>query len=68
VILSMSDLNPCARLAALLRADRVPYPERVAITATEYIAHELHQQCGHSESTEWLLTASDLYRSLVYEP
>jgi hypothetical protein len=64
----MPDLNPCARLAAVLRASHVPDPEQVALLATEHIAHELHQRYGHSESAEWLIVSGELYASRLLAP
>ncbi len=58
----MPDLNPCARLAAVLRATgRVTSPEQVALLATEHIAYQLQQRYGHSESADWLSAAGELY-------
>jgi hypothetical protein len=62
-----ADLNPCARLAAVLRADHVPDPEQVALLAAEHIAHQLHQRYGHSESAEWLTAAADLYCARIHD-
>jgi len=58
---AVTDLNPCARLAAVLRARRILDPDQVALLVTEYIAHELHQRYGHSESADWLIAAGELY-------
>jgi hypothetical protein len=63
-----ADLNPCARLAAVLRARHVPNPEQVALLATEHIAHQLHQRYGHSESAEWLTAAGELYAQRLLDP
>jgi hypothetical protein len=63
-----ADINPCARLAAVLRARRIPNPEQVALLANEHIAHELHQRYGHSESAEWLIAAGELYASRLLAP
>jgi hypothetical protein len=63
----MPDLNPCARLAAVLRARHVPNPEQVALLATEHIAHALKRRYGHSESAEWLTAAADLYRARLHD-
>ena len=64
----MTDLNLCARLAAVLRARRIPNPEQVALLVTEYIAYELHQRYGHSESADWLIAAGDIYAQRLLDP
>jgi hypothetical protein len=63
-----ADRNPIARLAAVLRADHVPNPEQVALLATEYIAHQLKQRYGHSESADWLIAAGELYAQRLIDP
>jgi hypothetical protein len=63
-----ADRNPIARLAAVLRARRIPDPEQVALLATEHIAHQLHQRDGHSESAEWLIAAGELYAQRLLDP
>lgn len=63
-----ADLNPCARLAAVLRARRIPNPDQVSLLVTEYIAHELHQRYGHSESADWLIAAGEIYAQRLIDP
>ena len=64
----MPDLNPVARLAALLQARHVPEPEQVALLATEYLAHELKRRYGHSDSADWLIAAGELYAARLLDP
>jgi hypothetical protein len=64
----VTDLNPIARLAAVLRARHVPDPEQIALLATEYLAHELKQRYGHSESADWLIAAVELYAARLLDP
>jgi hypothetical protein len=64
----MPDLNPCARLAAVLRARHVPDPEQVALLAADHMAAELHQRYGHSESADWLIAAGELYAQRLLDP
>lgn len=61
----MPDLNPCARLAAVLQARHVPNPEQVALLAAEHIAAELAQRYGYSDRAEWLNASVDLYRARI---
>lgn len=63
-----ADLNPCARLAAVLRARHVPDPEQVALLATEHIAAELSHRYGYSDRAEWLNASVDLYRARLSDP
>jgi hypothetical protein len=63
-----ADLNPIARLAAVLRARHVPDPEQVALLAAEHIAHQLKQRYGHSESADWLIAAGELYAQRLLDP
>ena len=63
-----ADRNPIARLAAVLRARRIPDPEQVALLATEYIAHELHQRYSHSDSADWLLGEGEIYAQRLLDP
>jgi hypothetical protein len=64
----MPDLNPIARLAAVLRARHVPEPEQIALLAAEYLAHELKQRYGHSDSADWLIAAGELYAARLLDP
>jgi hypothetical protein len=63
-----ADRNPIARLAAVLRARRIPDPEQVALLATEHIAHELHQRYSHSDSADWLLGEGEIYAQRLLDP
>lgn len=63
----MTDLNPCARLAAVLRARHVLDPEQVALLATEHLAAELATRHGYSDRSEWLTAAADLYRKRIHD-
>ncbi len=64
----MPDLNPCARLAAVLRARRVPDPEQVALLATEHIAAELYQRYGYSDTADWLRGEGEIYAQRLIDP
>ncbi len=64
----MPDLNPCARLAAVLRARRIPDPEQVALLATEHLTRELYERYGYSASADWLTGEADIYRARTNEP
>jgi hypothetical protein len=63
-----ADLNPCARLAAVLRARHVPDPEQVALLATDHLAAELATRYGYSDRSEWLTAAADLFRARLSDP
>jgi len=63
----MPDLNPCARLAAVLRARHVPDPEQIALLAADHLAAELATRDGHLNSAQWLTTAADLYRKRIHD-
>ena len=64
----MPDRNPIARLAAVLRARRIPDPEQVALLAADHLAAELATRDGHLNSAQWLTAAADLYRKRIHEP
>jgi hypothetical protein len=64
----MPDLNPCARLAAVLQGRHVPNPEQVALLATEHIASELYQRYGYSASADWLRGEGEIYAQRLIDP